>query len=289
MKIPHLVQYQGSKRNIASEIIKCFPEKFSRLIEPFAGTAAISIATAKINSESTFILNDLNKPLAKLLKLIISNPEYVFNEYEKIWNEQHNESLEHYYQIREKFNREKDPVLFLYLLARCVKGAVRYNSNGCFNQSPDKRRKGTRPETMKKNILGIYSLLKDRTQFYSMDYKNILSMAKKGDLIYLDPPYQGVCGERDSRYFAGIEHNEFIEEIKKLNEKEIDFIISYDGTCGNKSYGKKLPEDLDLIHTGLKAGRSTQATLLGKNEFTIESIYLSKLLSPHNNLILQTA
>ena len=44
MKTPHLVQYQGSKRIIAPEIVKFFPTTFDRLIEPFAGTCAITIA-----------------------------------------------------------------------------------------------------------------------------------------------------------------------------------------------------------------------------------------------------
>lgn len=33
MKIPHLVQYQGSKRIIAPEIVKFFPTSFDRLID----------------------------------------------------------------------------------------------------------------------------------------------------------------------------------------------------------------------------------------------------------------
>lgn len=35
-KTPHLVQYQGSKRIIAPEIVKFFPPSFDRLIEPFS-------------------------------------------------------------------------------------------------------------------------------------------------------------------------------------------------------------------------------------------------------------
>ena len=46
MKTPHLVQYQGSKRIIAPEIVKFFPTTFDRLIEPFAGTCAITILSA---------------------------------------------------------------------------------------------------------------------------------------------------------------------------------------------------------------------------------------------------
>jgi D12 class N6 adenine-specific DNA methyltransferase len=41
--LPHPIQYQGSKRNLASNILSFLPHKIERLVEPFAGTAAISI------------------------------------------------------------------------------------------------------------------------------------------------------------------------------------------------------------------------------------------------------
>jgi DNA adenine methylase len=47
--LPHPAQYQGSKRNLASHILKFLPDKIDRLVEPFAGKAAISIATAAQN------------------------------------------------------------------------------------------------------------------------------------------------------------------------------------------------------------------------------------------------
>ena len=42
------------------------------------------------------------------------------------------------------------PDLLLYLLARCVKAAVRYNASGEFNQSPDNRRRGMPPHDARK-------------------------------------------------------------------------------------------------------------------------------------------
>lgn len=278
IKAPHLVQYQGSKRNLASTILQRFPLKVKRLIEPFAGTAAISIACASRNIAKKFIINDVNHSLLKLLEMVVNHPEETSTFYAKIWREQFEDSIKHYYQIREEFNRTSDPKLFLYILARCVKGSVRYNSEGLFNQSPDKRRKGTKPETMRKNIFHISYLLREKTTFKSTDYTKILVLAKEGDLVYMDPPYQGVCGDRDSRYFSGIDFDQFVDELKKLNDKKIDFVISYDGSCGTKSYGKKLPSFLNLKHLRIGAGRSTQATLLGKEELTTESLYISNSL-----------
>ena len=132
----------------------------------------------------------------------------------------------------------------LYLLARCVKGAVRYGKNGNFNQSPDKRRHGTNPKTLAQNVYKVSRLLKGKTEFVSKDYHEILEMAQPGDLVYMDPPYQGVTNVRDNRYFSGVPFDEFAESLKILNKKGVDYLISYDGECGGKEYGEDLPEDL---------------------------------------------
>ena len=148
-KFPHIVQYQGSKRKLAPQILMYMPIKFNRLIEPFSGMAAVSIAAAAENRADSYIINDLNKPLVELLKEAIENPSRLAEEYRRVWNEQllYGENhVEHFYEIRERFNNgQESPANMLYLIARCVKGAVRYGGKGNFNQSPDKRRHGTKP------------------------------------------------------------------------------------------------------------------------------------------------
>jgi DNA adenine methylase len=286
--LPHFIQYQGSKRNLAKHILQFLPKGISRLVEPFAGTAAISVATSANQITRKFWLNDLNKPLIKLLEIAIERPNDIADFYLELWNEQHTDSVAHYFEVRSRFNETNDPKLLLYLLARCVKGSVRYNSQGLFNQSPDKRRKGTRPETMRKNIAGVSSLLKGKCKFTSLDYREVLEQIQDGDFIYLDPPYQGVCGNRDSRYLSGIDFNDFVLALEQLNRKEIVFAVSYDGKLGEKSFGRVLPKSLNLERIEIEVGRSSQSTLLGKEETTIESFYLSpnlsrKLITPHNS------
>jgi DNA adenine methylase len=273
--LPHPAQYQGSKRNLASHILKYLPEKIDRLVEPFAGTAAISIAVAAQQISQNFWLNDLNKPLLDLLELVIEHPNNIADAYTNIWNAQHHDSVGHYLEIRAEFNQTNDPRLFLYLLARCVKGAVRYNSTGLFNQSPDKRRKGTQPATMRKNIAGVSELLRGKCQFTSLDYREVLTEVQNNDFVYMDPPYQGVCGNKDSRYLSGIDFDDFVIAIEQLNHRGIKFAISYDGSLGDKTFGKKLPEYLKLQRIEIEVGRSSQSTLLGRDEITIESLYLS--------------
>jgi DNA adenine methylase len=279
MTIPQPFQYQGSKRALAPLILPYLPAKFRRLVEPFAGSGAMSLACAARGRAERFWLNDLNKPLAELLNLMVNRPEDLADAYAKLWRGEAADALEHFYSVREQFNRTQEPRLFLYLLARCIKGAVRYNSEGLFNQSPDKRRLGTRPETMRQNIMAVSRLLRGRTVVTSHDFRDVLAAAETDDVIYMDPPYQGTSGERDSRYLAGLAFDDFVTALDELNSRGLRYVISYDGRTGDKAHGEPLPRYLKLQHIEVEAGRSTQATLLGREDETVESLYLSPTLA----------
>jgi DNA adenine methylase len=277
--IPHPIPYQGSKRNLAAEILRYFPPKFNALYEPFAGSAAMTIAAAAARLGSRYHINDLNKPLMNLWRAMIETPEEIAARYEILWHQQLGDPRGFYDQVRAEFNQTGQPHLFLYLLARCVKGSVRYNAQGEFNQSPDNRRLGMKPETMRMQILGVSFYLKGKTSIYAMDYRDILAMPSMDDLVYMDPPYQGVCGNRDSRYLQNVQFDEFVQALANLNRRQIRYLVSYDGRTGEKTHGERLPDDLDLTLIELYAGRSTQATLLGRGDITIESLYLSPRLA----------
>lgn len=278
MKVPHPIPYQGSKRNLAKYILPFFPLDIDMLIEPFSGSAAITIAAAQSGKASLFHINDINEPLISLFHEIVNDPQKISNSYEKLWKEQLGDERQYYDRVRDLFNNTHKPEYLLYLLARCVKASIRYNSNGEFNQSPDNRRKGRSPKEMRNDIFSTSHLLKNRITITSRNYKEILLLSSPRDLVYLDPPYQGVCSDRDSRYIEGIQHEDFIEELNRLNERNISFILSYDGKRGGKSYGETLPTWLELYKYEIKVGRSSQSTLLGGKDFTYESLYLSKAL-----------
>jgi DNA adenine methylase len=277
--VPHPIPYQGSKRNLAAEILRYFPPRFTTLYEPFAGSAAITIAAAVNELGEHYHLNDLNQPLMDLWRAIIETPAQVAAQYETLWRKQLEDPRSFYDQVRSDFNRTGRPDLFLYLLARCVKGSVRYNARGEFNQSPDNRRQGMRPETMRLHILGASYYLKGKTTISSVDYREVLEKATPADLVYLDPPYQGVGGNRDPRYLQNVPFDEFVQALDGLNRRGIRYLVSYDGRTGDKTFGERLPKELHLTLLELYAGRSTQATLLGRNHVTMESLYLSPSLA----------
>ncbi|MEI6436891.1 MAG: DNA adenine methylase [Bacteroidota bacterium] len=146
MHVPNPFPYQGSKRNIANQILRYFPDKTKKLIEPFAGSAAISLASSFFSKSDSFLINDLNEPLINLWDKIINYPNEIISEYHDIWFNQLGREEEYYYEIREKFNNTHQPEHLLFLFAKCVKASVRYNEKGEFNQSPDKRRLGRNPK-----------------------------------------------------------------------------------------------------------------------------------------------
>lgn len=292
VRVPHIAQYQGSKRILAPQILQYISQPYKRLIEPFSGMAAISIAAAQKNKAESFLINDINTPLVEVLRTAITSPEHLHEEYTKVWEEQFSFTdghLQHYYKVRDRFNQgEQTPANMLYLLARCVKGSVRYGKDGNFNQSPDKRRHGTKPSTIFNNITAVSHLLKGRASFSSLDYRQILIQARPGDLVYMDPPYQGVSNVRDNRYFSGVDYTDFVKAISDLDMRGIDYIISYDGVCGERKYGLDLPtSQLKCKRILLDAGLSTQATLLGKRQTTYEALYISNNISGIYNTPIQ--
>jgi DNA adenine methylase len=278
MKTPHPIPYQGSKRLLAPLILNYFPKSEVRLIEPFAGAAAVSIWAARKGRVSQIILNDMNAPLMELWKAIIERPESIRSAYEKLWYAQLGGEREYYDIVRDRFNETHKPHFLLYLLARCVKASIRYNSEGKFNQSPDNRRKGMHPDTMRWHIEATSQLLRGKTTVTAVDYRETLSAADPHDIVYMDPPYQGVCLNRDPRYMRGLDFEKFTETLRDLNKKNISYILSYDGRTGDKSYGKPMPKEFNLFQVEIDAGRSSQATLLGRNSNTYESVYLSPAL-----------
>jgi len=284
MKLPHPIPYQGSKRNLADQILRFFPDSFDRLIEPFAGSAAISIASAFYFKSDYFIINDINAPLAELWDNIIHNPKSMIKAYHDIWHGQHGNEEEYYYEIREKFNTTQKPEYLLFLLAKCVKAAVRYNSQGNFNQSPDKRRLGRNPQMMRDHILKVSQLLKGKTEIHSVDYSKILNLSNSSDLVYMDPPYQGTGLNGGFNYAGNIAFDNFVVSLFELNKRKVPYILSYDGRTGSKTFGIPLPKELNLTKLEINAGRSSQATLLNRKEITYEAVFLSPSLVAKTNL-----
>jgi DNA adenine methylase len=277
--VPHPIPYQGSKRRLAPQIldfIEC--GAFETLYEPFAGSAAFTIAASNRGLAKQYVIGDSLKPLMDIWSAILETPTALASAYEDLWEEQDAEPREHFNRVRSEYNEKGGAARLLYLLARCVKNAPRWNKRGGFSQSADHRRKGMHPSRMRTQINGCHELLSGNTIPLAKDAVATSAMASASDLVYLDPPWQGTSSGPDTRYHQGFDRADLEAMLTALNSRRVPWILSYDGRHGDRTYGPPLPQNLVGAHIELAAGRSSQATLSGRSAETIESLYLSPSL-----------
>jgi DNA adenine methylase len=277
--VPHPIPYQGSKRRLAPQILDFVDGlTFQTLYEPFAGSAAFTIAANSRGLAEQYVIGDSLEPLMDIWRAMLGTPTALASAYENLWEEQSREPREHFNRVRSEYNEKGGAARLLYLLARCVKNAPRWNKRGGFSQSADHRRKGMHPSRMRAQISGCHELLSGNTTPLAKDASATSAMAGSMDLVYLDPPWQGTSSGPDTRYHAGFDRIDLEAMLASLNTRRVPWILSYDGRHGEKTYGPSLPRDLVGAHVELAAGRSSQATLNGRSAETFESLYLSPTL-----------
>lgn len=241
----------------------------------------MSLFAAHRKFAKRYIIADSLDSVSDLWSAIITSPAPAAARYREIWRGQETGGPEYFYSIRDRYNTGRDPVDLLYLICRCVKNAVRFSKAGAFTQSVDKRRLGMRPDKMEAAILGASTILRGRTEIRTGDWLATTADAQPNDFLYMDPPYLGTSIGPDKRYAEQMAHDRLIDGLRALLSRNVGFALSYDGATGGKHYGPPLPAELGLTRLLLHAGVSSQATLNGRREETIESLYLSRAPSVH--------
>jgi len=128
---------------------------------------------------------------------------------------------------------------------------------------------------MRRAMLGVHVLLKGRAVFRAGDWLETTKDAGVDDFVYLDPPYLGTSVGPDRRYHQQMTREDLIAGLTHMRQRGLSFALSHDGMTGERSYGPPLPAHLGLARIMLEEGISTQATLAGRREKTVESLYLT--------------
>lgn len=262
-----VIKWSGSKRSQANDIVKLFPNDFNTYYEPFIGGGSVLYTVSPFNG----ICGDICTPLIALWNEIKERPLQLAESYKQRWQWLQDEGQDVYYTIRDRFNRHQNPEDFLFITRTCTNGLIRFNKSGEFNNSFHITRKGIFPSTMQKIILD-WSQRIQRTQFINSDYHNTLSTVKKGDIVYLDPPYENTKG----MYYGRIDYNLLWNELDRLNSIGVKYILSFDGIRGGKNILAKVPEELYVRHELIKSGVSSfDRVVNGKYTVVYESVYLN--------------
>lgn len=178
------VKWAGGKRQLLDELTEGLP-RFENYHEPFLGGGALFFKLEAMNKIKKAYLSDMNEELInaystaknEIFELMaeLAMPKYANNE-------------EAYYKIR-----ASKPALgvqraarFIYLNKTAFNGLYRVNSKGGFNV-PFGRYEN--PKILdSQNLLLVHRALQ-KDALYCTDFEVVLKNARKGDLVYFDPPY----------------------------------------------------------------------------------------------------
>lgn len=227
-----VIKWSGSKRSQASNILTYFPRKIDTYYEPFCGGA--SVLRRLLDSDikvNHYVCSDLNNGLIDLWNLIKSNPERVSSYYKELWSELNTDDnkqrkKDYFAKVRERYNKEHNPLDFMFIMRTTTNGMPRYNRNGEFNNSFHVTRNGIIPETLEKIIYEWSDLLnKNDVEFISCSYEDV--EPTENDFIYLDPPYANTKG----MYYGTIDYDKFWDYLRNVPCK---YVLSFDGISGGR-------------------------------------------------------
>ena len=271
-----VIKWSGSKRTQANNIISYFPKEINTYYEPFCG--GCSVLRALLESDikvENYVCSDNNHELIILWKTIKLAPSVLASSYTHKWKELNKDNnverkKEFYENIRRRFNRDKNPMDFMFLDRTCYNGLIRYNSDGEFNTSFHLNRNGIEPDKFAKIIQEWSELLNDnKVIFVTNDYQDIVPSYY--DFVYLDPPYANTNGI----YAENFDNNEFFQWLKNL---KCGWALSYNGKSGNEDNTFDVPKELYDEHVYLKSGNSSFKRLkeVDKEAIVYESLYIKK-------------
>lgn len=204
------VKWAGGKRQLIPILNENLPKSFGTYFEPFLGGGALLFHIITERHGQKCSISDLNSDLVlayttirnRIDELILSLKNHEKN-YQK-------NPKSYYYSVRASNPRseiEKTSRL-LFLNRTCFNGLYRVNSKGKFNVPLGRY---TNPNIVNEENLRLVSeiLQSNRILIKCRDFEAVLSDAKKGDLVYFDPPYQPVSTTAN---FTSYTNKDFTED-----------------------------------------------------------------------------
>lgn len=248
-----ILKWAGGK----TDLLPLIRKKITKIIDKeteqsffdvFGGGASVTLEFCKDFKNVYF--NDTNKELIELYTIVKSKPEDLMKH---LINHQQNHSKEYYYEIR-SMDRNNDytnlPALeraarMLYLNKTCYNGLYRVNSKGQFNVPIGRpmNRKIFEPD----NLMNFHNLFQNVT-ISNLDYSLVIKKASKGDIVYLDPPYDKVNQSSfiayNGKHFDAFDQERLASDVDDLSRRGVYVIFSNSNTQHiRKIYNKYLSKN----------------------------------------------
>ena len=233
-KCKSILRWVGSKKRIINEIIENLPEEMNDYYEPFLGSGVVYLY---VPNKSKSYINDNNKDLISIYKHIKKNHKEMIKLLNKLYKDymNSNDKKEYYLNKRERFNKLinkyniERAVLYIFINKTCYNGLMQFNKYG---KNTSGFGKLDNPNICDlKNIENLYNNLKNNNIIKNQDYLQFLKNVKKGDFIYLDPPYvpddiKGCSIKYSSEIWNIDDFNNLVKLCEDLDKKGCKFMLS---------------------------------------------------------------
>lgn len=182
------IKWVGGKRQLLPYLMKYVPKKFNTYYEPFIGGGALLF---KLEPENA-VVNDFNEELINTWNVVKNNIDELN---EQLYIHEQKDSKEHYLDVRSvdrdgrilNMSNVERAGRFIYLNKAGYNGLWRVNQKGQNNVPYGSHKKlNLKPDCI---LTDSEYLNKNNIRMTNGDYKECLKNVKKGDFIYLDPPY----------------------------------------------------------------------------------------------------
>ena len=218
------LKWAGGKSQLLPELLKYIQTKYNNYIEPFIGGGALFFYL----NHSASVISDSNEELIITYTAVKDDVHSVIEILDGFVNEE-----TFFYQVRSLDPHTLSPTeraaRLIYLNKTCFNGLYRVNKKGMFNVPYNKR---NNERFYNKETLINASVRLQNTTILHSDYKVVLrKYTKKGDLIFLDPPYQPVSKYSDFKrytkeFFYEKDQEELFSEFKELVDKGCSVILT---------------------------------------------------------------
>lgn len=220
------IKIQGIKTKLVDLISNnIYLNKNSTWYEPFMGSGVVGLNLAPHKA----VFSDINPYVIELYNFIktgkiTSKIVREFLEYEGAILAKKDD--EHYYVIRDRFNKYHNPLDFLFLNRSCFNGMIRFNKDYKFNvpygHKPERFAKAyvTKIVNQVKRLETIFP--ENDWEFICCSFKDTISKAGEEDFIYCDPPYIG----RHVDYYDSWDEEQEIALRDALFKSKSKFMLS---------------------------------------------------------------
>ena len=211
------VKWAGGKRQLIPVLSQNLPKEFGTYYEPFLGGGALLFHILSEKMGKRCGVSDLNSDLILTYTTIRDKTEDLIRSLKNHARNYKKDSKSYYYLIRESNPRsavEKTSRL-IFLNRTCFNGLYRVNRKGKFNVPLGRY---TNPSIVnEENLRSVAHVLQSsKISILCRDFESVLRDAKKGDLVYFDPPYQPVSSTAN---FTSYTNKSFTtEDLARLAE-----------------------------------------------------------------------